>query len=77
MTSVHGSAATVGSAALVVPATAERVRVFSYFLVRYVALVSRYRTRISLWASVDGRATERYGGPTRRKIVMISQIIGS
>ena len=55
--------APVGSAALVVPATAWRVRVITHFLVRSVALVSRYRTHVLHWARVDGRVAGRYGGP--------------
>ena len=62
ITCVHGSRVPVGSAALVVPATAGRVRVITYFLVRSIALVSSYRAHVLHWASVDGRVAERYGG---------------
>jgi hypothetical protein len=43
------------------------------FLVRSVALVSRYRTHVLLWARVDGRVAGRYGGALAHKIVRISQ----
>ena len=57
--------ASAGSAALVVPATAGRVRVITHFLVRSVALVSRYRTHVLHWTRVDGRVAGRYGGPPK------------
>ena len=72
ITCVHGSEAHVGLAAVVVPATAERIRVFAHFLVRSVALVGRYRAHVLLRARVDGRSAEGYGGARGAQIDRIS-----